>query len=112
MPKTWKVILSVSLAVNLVLGYLLYNRPTPVSSDSGEFVEKIDSLESELISIQERRDEVKEEIDTVYILLENVNKEYAEARDHIIANSFNDDYSFFVEYLRRNRARLDSINNF
>ena len=112
MQKGWKVILSVSLAVNLILGYLLYNRPTHTSSDPKEFVERIDSLESELVSIQERRDEVKEEIDTVYILLKNVDKEYAEARDHIIANSLDDDYSFFVEYLERNRARLDSIDNF
>lgn len=112
MSKTWKVILSASVTINLVLGYLLYNRLAPISSDPKEVVERIDSLGSELISIQERRDKVKEEIDTVYILLKNVDKEYIEARNHIIANSLNDDYSFFVEYLRRNRARLDSINNF
>lgn len=112
MSKTWKVILSVSIAINLVLGYLLYSEPAPVNSDSEKFIEKIDSLESELNSIQERRDEVREEIDTVYIQLETIQKEYGETVDNIIANSPDDDYCFFVEYLRRNKARLDSISNF
>lgn len=112
MSKGWKIIFSISIAINLVLGYLLYSEPVPTNSDSEKFIEKIDSLELELNSIQERRDEVKEEIDTVYVQLENINKEYVETRDRIIANSPNDDYSFFVEYLRRNKARLDSINNF
>lgn len=112
MSKTWKVILSVSLAINLVLGYLLYSKPVPVNSSSEQFIKKIDSLELELTTLQERRDEVREEIDTVYIELKNVDKEYAETRDRVIANSPDDDYCFFVEYLRRNKARLDSINNF
>ena len=112
MSKGWKIILSISLAVNLALGYLLCSKPALINSDSEQYVAKIDSLESELISIQERRDEVKEEIDTVYIQLKNVDKEYAKAVDRVIANSPDDDYCFFVEYLERNRARLDSINNF
>lgn len=112
MSKRWKVILSISLAINLALGYLLYNEPAPVSSDSEQYIAKIDSLESELTSIQERRDEVKKEIDTIFVQLKTVDKEYAEACDRVIANSPDDDYCFFVEYLERNRARLDSINNF
>lgn len=112
MPKTWRVILTVSLAVNLVLGYLLYNESDPVNSDSKQFIEKIDSLESELITLQEHRDKVKEEIDTVYIQLENIDKEYVETRNSVIANSPDDDYCFFIEYLKRNKARLDSIDNF
>lgn len=112
MSKTWKVILSISLAINLVLGYLLYSEPVPVSSDTEKYIEKIDSLESELTTLQERRDEVRKEIDTVYIQLKNVDKEYVETRNHIIVNSPDDDYRFFIEYLRRNKARLDSINNF
>lgn len=112
MPKAWKIILSISLAVNLVLGYLLYNEPATVSSDSEIYIEKIDSLESELTSIKEHRSEIKEEIDTVFIQLKYVDKEYEEAHNRIINNSFSDDYSYFIEYLRNNRARLDSINNF
>lgn len=112
MSKTWKVILSISIAINLVLGYLLYCKPVPSNSDSKEYIERINSLESELDSLQERRDEVREEIDTINIQLENVDKEYAKAIDNIISNSLDDDYRFFVEYIRRNRARLDSINNF
>lgn len=112
MSKTWKVILSVSLAINLILGYLLYSEPVPINSNSEKFIEKIDSLESELITIQEHRDKVKEKIDTIYIQLKNVDKEYEETRNRVIANSSDDDYCFFVEYLRRNKARLDSINNF
>lgn len=112
MSKTWKVILSVSLVINLVLGYLLYSKSDPVSSNSDEFVSKIDSLEFELTTLQEHRNKIREEIDTVSTQLRNVNKEYEKTHSRIIVNSPSEDYSFFVEYLRRNAARLDSINNF
>lgn len=112
MSKGWKIILFISLAVNLALGYFLYSKSAPVSLDSEQYVAKIDSLESELTFIQEHRDKVKEEIDTVYVQLQNVDKEYVETRNRVIANSLDDDYCFFIEYLERNRARLDSINNF
>lgn len=112
MPKTWKVILIVSLITNLVLGYLLYSEPTSTNFDDKPFIEKIDSLGSELFYIQKHRDEIQKEIDTIYIELKNVDKEYVKTREYIINNSTSDDYCFFINYLERNRGRLDSINNF
>ena len=111
MSKAWKIILVISLATNLILISLLYNKPT-VNSDSNLFIKKIDSLESELLFIQEHRDIIEKENDTIYIQLNNDNNEYIKTRDSIIANSSSDDYSFFVRYLEGNKARYDSINNF
>lgn len=109
MSKTERVILSVSIAINLVLGYLLYSRPTVPSSTSSEFIEKIDSLEVELDTLQEHREELRERIDTVYIEIEKNNKIYEEARNTILNNSVDDDLRFFLEYLEW--RRLDSINH-
>lgn len=112
MSKACKVILLILLATNLTLGYLLYKKPNYVSIDTNQFTEKIDSLELELLYIQEHRDKVKKEIDTIYVELKNVDKEYVKTRERIINNSSSDDYRFFVEYLERNSGRLNSINNF
>lgn len=112
MSKACKVILFISLAANLTLGYLLYNKPNYVSVDTNQFTEKIDSLKSELLYIQKLRDKVQKEIDTIYVELKSVDKEYVKTRERIINNSSSDDYRFFVEYLERNSGRLDSVNNF
>lgn len=111
MQKVWKVILVLSIATNLVLGFILFDKPHMNPTDSKVYVKKIDSLESVIDSLGIRRDSIKGKIDTVRIYLDKVNASYEEDRSVIINNSVIDDYLFFSEYLERNKARLDSINN-
>lgn len=111
MQKVWKVILILSIATNLVLGFILLDKPSMYSTDSKVYIKKIDSLESVIDSLGIRRDSIKGEIDTIRIYLDKVNTNYEEDRSVIINNSVSDDYLFFSEYLERNKARLDSINN-
>ena len=105
MSKGYKIILFISLAINVVLSL-------KILTNSDFKKEEIDSLESELVIIKEHRDEVKKEIDTVYIQLKEIQKEYVETHNGIISNSPGDDYNFFVDYLERNSTRLDSIYHF
>ena len=112
MSKGKEIIFLISLGINLILGYLLYSRPQKVNSDSEQFIMRIDSLESELTILQKDKVKIEEKIDTVFVELKSTNKEYVKACDSIIANSPTDDYRFFIDYLERNRARLNSINNF
>lgn len=111
MQKVWKVILVLSIATNLVLGFILLDKPRMNPTDSKVYIKKIDSLESVIDSLGIKRDSIKEEIDTVRIYLDKVNASYEEDRSVIINNSVSDDYLFFSEYLERNKTRLDSINN-
>lgn len=112
MQKARKIILIISLVTNVVLGYILYNKPKQIgSSDFSEYIEKIDSLELELQKQNGHRDSIENEIDTIYIKIKDNNTEYEEDRDVIINNSTNDDYIFFIDYLSGNKSRLDSINN-
>lgn len=111
MQKVWKVILVLSIATNLVLGFILLDKPHMNPTDSKVYIKKIDSLESVIDSLGIKRDSIKEEIDTVRIYLDKVNAGYEEDRSVIINNSVSDDYLFFSEYLERNKTRLDSINN-
>ena len=76
-----------------------------------EFIEKIDSLDSKINSVYAVKDSICEKIDTVYIKLEDINKQYEENFNRIINNDVNKDYVFFLNYISANRARLDSINN-
>ena len=98
MQKVWKVILVLSIATNLVLGFILLDKPRMNPTDSKVYIKKIDSLESVIDSLGIKRDSIKEEIDTVRIYLDKVNASYEEDRSVIINNSVSDDYLFFSEY--------------
>ena len=111
MQKAWKVILILSIIINLALGFILLNRPKSEEPNFSIYTEKIDSLELELSTFRQIRDSVRSSIDTITIKISDNEKNYEEIRDIILSNSVNDDYVFFTEYLRQNRERLDSIDN-
>lgn len=112
MSKTWWVVLGVSLVLNLILGYLLLTKkPNAPVPEVQEYIERIDSLNSELDIIKERRDVVRERIDTVYVEIEKTKVIYEEARNTILNNTTDDNLLFFREYLKRNRERGDSIDH-
>ena len=108
MQKAWKVILVISIIINLVLGFIWLSENKP---DSSVYVVKIAKLESELDSLKLVRDSIKVRIDTIMIQISNNEKVYEQILDSITNNSVSDDYLFFTEYLERNKARFDSINN-
>lgn len=108
MQKIWKVILTISIAINLVLGVILLDKPNTSLTDSEVYIKRIDSLELVLDSLNIRRDSIKERIDTVEILLDKIIVKYEKDRNIIINNSVIDDYLFFTEYLK---TRFDSCNN-
>lgn len=77
--------------------------------ESGELIDS--SPDSKIDSILVNRDSILERVDTLYIELENNNKQYEKDLDIIINNSPSADLSFFKDYLDANRARLDSLCN-
>lgn len=112
MSKVWWIVLSVSLALNLILGYLLIKKNTNYPTQGlQEYIERIDSLNSELDTIRERRDIVREKIDTVYVEIEKTKVIYEKSRNTILNNTTDDNLLFFREYLKRNRERGDSIDH-
>lgn len=111
MQKVWKVILVLSLVANLVLGYLLIGNPKTSSLDTGTYVDKIDSLESEIVILQQAKDSVRDSIRTTIIYIRDNQNKYEETRDSIINNSVWDDYLFFTNYLEQNRQRLYDMDN-
>lgn len=112
MQRIKEIILILSIITNVVLGYILYSNSSKAESDSKEFIAKIDSLELELSNIEVKRDSVNKKIDTVFVKLTVIEKEYEKKYINILSNSTGDDYVFFTDYLERNKERLDSINNF
>lgn len=113
MQKVSKIILAISVIANIIFA-ILYFKPIKLGKpeyNSKEYLDKIDSLESVLHVISNRKDSIQDIIDTVYINLNKNEKDYEEIRDIIINNSIDDDYIFFSNYLQKNRARLDSISN-
>ena len=121
MQKAWKVVLILSITINLALGFILLSRPRSEEPDFSIYTERIDSLELELFTLRQielelstlrqTRDSVRSSIDTITIKISDNEKNYEEIRDIILSNSVNDDYVFFTEYLKQNRERLDSIDN-
>ena len=111
MQKAWKVILILSITINLILGFILLSRPKNEEPDFSIYTEKIDSLELELFTLRQIRDSVRSSIDTITIKISDNEKNYEEIRDIILSNSVSDDYLFFTEYLSKREQRYDSINN-
>lgn len=105
------LIVIISLSVGFGIGYLILPKPQNNIPDTKEFIERIDSLESEISILQTKKDSIDLIIDTVYVRIENNNKRYEENSNTIINNSTNDNYLFFTDYINRNRFRLDSLIN-
>ena len=109
MQKGWKVILSISILINLFLTFILLSKPN--TTDSKVYTKKIDSLESVIGNLNVRKDSIRERIDTIEVFLDKVIMSYEEDRNVIVNNSIIEDYLFFSEYLKRNKERFDSIYN-
>ncbi len=107
MQKVKDVLLILSIIINIVLGYKLCTRET-ISKD---YTKTIDTLDVKLSSTKEKKDSVNREIDTIFINLENVRKDYEKKHSIIVNNSIYDDYLFFSNYIEHCRERYDSINN-
>lgn len=102
------IILVISLIANIILGYFLYNK---YGLDSDKFLEQLDSLESKHTIINNKKDSVNKEIDTVFVELETIKKVYEKNHNVILNNNTGEDYIFFTEYLRKYSERFDSLDN-
>ena len=103
MQKACKVILILSITINLILGFILLNKPKSKEPDFSIYTEKIDSLKLELFTLQQTRDSVRSSIDTIIIKIRDNEKNYEEIRDIILSNSASEDYMFFTEYLSKRK---------
>ena len=106
--KNWKILLVI--AVGIIL-WFCWPKDDPAVPDVSEYVEKIDSLQYQIDSVSTLRDCVDQRIDTVTITIEKTHLQYEEDRNTILNNTTSEDYVFFLDYIRSNKARLDSINN-
>lgn len=114
MSRLTKVILIVivSLSIGFGIGYLVLSKPTyQAIPDTKEYIERIDSLESEISVLQSKKDSIDAVIDTVYVRIKDNNTRYEENSNTVINNSTSDNYLFFTDYINRNKSRLDSIHN-
>lgn len=102
-----KAVLIISIILNLILGYIILKpkkQPT-------NYQEKVDSIEVKIDSIKSKRDSIKVKIDTITIKIKDNEKQYKKDVNTIISNNSDEDYLFFINYLKWNRERHDSINN-
>ena len=105
------IICIISIIINIILVSILFTR-NHNSIDTSKYINKIDSLELEISNLEVKKDSIDKEIDTVFVELKVIEKEYEEKYIDILNNNTSDDYIFFSDYIKRNRERLDSINNF
>lgn len=99
-----KLLVIILIIFILILGYFAFK---PIKSVP-DYSNKLDSLELQILSIKDKRDSIKKEIDTVIIKIEKNEIYYKQIVDTIIRNNVDDDYIFFCEYLRK---RFDDNNN-
>lgn len=109
MKKFWVII--ILLIGLLIFKYFLSRHNEPPILDATEYIERIDSLESKIDSLYKVKDSTYIQIDTVYQQLNNNTKEYEKDFNTIIDNNASEDLRFFLEYIKSNRARLDSLCN-
>ena len=109
MYKILKIGLVLILLINLILVFIIFKAKKQTNLPN--YSERIDSLELKLSNIKIKRDSIEKRIDTTIIKINHNEKIYKETISTIINNSTNDDYIFFINYLKQNRERHDSINN-
>jgi peptidoglycan hydrolase CwlO-like protein len=109
MKKYWVILI---ILIILLIGLSIFHKQkSEIISNPNEFIEKIDSLESEITYLTTIRDSISCRIDTVYKKLDNNTKEYEKNFITIINNDTNEDVKFFFEYINSNKHRLDSLCN-
>ena len=109
MKKYWIII---ALLIGFLVFQYFYLKPNEQSTlDTTEYIERIDSLESEIDSLYKVKDSTYIQIDTIYQQLNNNTKEYEKDFNTIIDNNASEDLSFFLNYIGSNKARLDSLCN-
>lgn len=111
MSKWWGIAIVFLCVVNLIFGIIILFTPIHTEYNPSKYTNKIDSLEVELNYWKLKKDSINNIIDTVNTNIYYIEKDYEKVRDNIINNSISDDYLFFTDYLRKNKERLDSINN-
>ena len=105
--KNWQILLVI--AVGIILW--CWPEDNPPVPDVSKNDKKIDSLQSKIDSISILRDSIDQRIDTIKITIEKTHIQYEKDRNTILSNTTSEDYVFFLDYIRSNQARLDSINN-
>ena len=107
--KYWYIFLIIAL-----VGIIFWTYPRGDSSPTPNvsiYVNKIDSLQSEIDSITTLQDSIDQRIDTVTITIEKTYIQYEKDRNIILNNTTSEDYMFFLKYIQSNQPRLDSVNN-
>lgn len=111
MQKAKEVVLILSLIFNIYLCWKIWSEPNNEITKSGQFVNKIDSLELVISELETKKDSIKNQINYIDSSLIKVEYVYEEISNTIISNTTSDNFKLFSEYLEWNRKRLDSINN-
>ena len=63
----------------------------------------------EIETLIDSKDSIENQIDTVWIELNNVDQDYETAINTIINNAPDSNYVFFIEYIGSQKQRLDSV---
>lgn len=92
--------------VIIILGIVIFK-----NCEKEVSVSPVDTLTSKIDSIYVIKDSILEEIDTVYVKLEENKKQYEKNFNRIINHTVSEDYVFFHKYIESNKSRLDSISN-
>lgn len=112
--KTRKALLiSLIFLIVIILGVILWypRGNSVVLEDTSKYIDQIDSLQREIDRVNSLKDSIDHKIDTVTIRIIENKVQYEKDRNTILNNTTSEDYVFFTEYVRANRARLDSINH-
>ena len=104
--KNWILFLIIGIVI-----WLLWPRNNSSAPNVNKYIEKLDSLQSHIDNISTLRDSIDKRIDTITITIEKTRIQYEKNRNTILNNTTNEDYMFFLDYIRDNVSRLDSINN-
>lgn len=112
MVRRYRPVLTILVLILSALLILVCFFPKHVEIiDDTPYKNKIDSLENVINELQNKKDSIKIEIDTVYLKIADNTKRYEETRNDIINNTVNEDFLFFSNYIRKQQERFDSYDN-
>ena len=105
--RNWPILLII------VVSFIFWYKPEDASPtyDTSKYVKEIQSLQTQIDSLSILKDSIDQRIDTVIITIEKTHIQYEKDRNTILSNNTGEDYMFFLNYIRSNTTRFDSINN-
>ena len=102
--------LNLLIVIILIASMVLFYTKIDNTDKDSILLEKIDELELKINSLQDKKDSIREVIDSTHVKIVTNEKHYQEVINTIISQPTTADYEYVSDYIRQYRSQNTSNN--